>query len=411
MKITLSIFNLILIISILKSNSLETNQKDKKDKKDVINSKETKQVKQEIPKTNTNNTQNTKVDIETNKPKRKTNTNTQKTKAFDNTQCGLLMQGPICIKNGNRVILPSATPKNLVGHWSFDKIKPLDESGNFNHAKNTVETGSSFGGIGYSAQFSQGNYLEVPNSSSFQGKDFTITFWFYLNKKEKEEGGMKICPLIQKGLDDLFNKNYIRYPGIHFDKKEYKFKIYVNTNTPGINVGESFFSNGKAVEERWTHISIMKKKNKLMIFLNGILDNKIELKGTGIENKGSFFIGGSPPYMDQCKFNFKIDELKYYNDSIDIDFLQAEASPALGSIEPNFLQLGCIDCDIKTAEVSCTEGYRLCYSVELHAGGYTIAKANGWINFETHIWTSSALKKKDEWKNVKGLGLCCAEIK
>ena len=50
------------------------------------------------------------------------------------------------------------------------------------------------------------------------------------------------------------------------------------------------------------------------------MDKSIELKGTGIENKESFFIGGSPPYQDQCKFNFMIDELKYYNDSIDVDF-------------------------------------------------------------------------------------------
>ena len=135
------------------------------------------------------------------------------------------------------------------------------------------------------------------------------------------------------------------------------------------------------------------------------------MKGTGIENKDPFYIGGSPSYKDQCKFDFLIDELKYYNSSIDVDFIQAEASPALGAIEPNFLQIGCMNCDIQTASKSCGEGYRLCSSVELHSAGYMIAMANGLVNFETHIWTLSALKNIDDWKDVMGLGLCCEEIK
>ena len=122
-----------------------------------------------------------------------------------------------------------------------------------------------------------------------------------------------------------------------------------------------------------------------MLYMKGILDKSIELKGNGIENKDSFFIGGSPAYKEQCKFDFMLDELRYYNDSIDIDYIQAEASPALGAIEPNFLQLGCMNCKIQEASDSCIDGYRICSSVELHAGGYMIAKANGWINFETHI--------------------------
>jgi len=395
MKITFLILNISLLIAIIKSNNLETNTN--------IENKSTNTTKTNIdnPQRLTTTTENSKS----------TNKNSNKSKAFDNTQCGLLMEGPICIKNGNRVLLPSASPNNLSGHWTFDQIQPLDDSGNFNHANNIVDVGTTFGGTGYSAKFTKGNFLEVPNSSSLNGKDFAITFWFYLMKKGKEELGMKICPLMQKGLDDLFNKNYSRYPGIYLDRKEHKFKIYVKTNTPGLNLGESLFSNGKAIEEKWSHVAVVKQKNKLMLYLNGIMDKSIELKGTGVENKESFFIGGSPPYQDQCKFNFMIDELKYYNDSIDVDFLQAEASPALGAIEPNFLQLGCIDCDITTAADSCNDGYRLCSSVELHAGGYMIAKSNGWINFETHIWTSSALKKKDKWNDVKGLGLCCAEIK
>ena len=202
----------------------------------------------EIPENKTSNETNTnpenfllkkntnrKVDLSSEKK------NSNQAKAFDTSQCGLLMQGAICISNGNRVLLPNASPKNLAAHYTFDDKMPLDESGNGNNAKNTFTSGTAFGGIGSSALFQKGNYLEVPHSPNFEGKDFAITFWFYLMKKGKEELGMKVCPLMQKGKDDLFNKNYNRYPGIHIDRKEHNFKIYLKTNTPGLNLGENLF--------------------------------------------------------------------------------------------------------------------------------------------------------------------------
>jgi len=106
-----------------------------------------------------------------------------------------------------------------------------------------------------------------------------------------------------------------------------------------------------------------------------------------------------------------IDELRYYNIPLSENFIQAEASPVLGSIEPSFIELGCINCSLKEAAVACVEGYHICTSVELHTGGYQVARNMGWLSWNTHIWSHSALKNEKEFDKLKGLALCCSDLK
>lgn len=330
---------------------------------------------------------------------------------FSDSQCDLITEGPACIYEGDRVILPSARPKNLIGYWNFDEIKPIDNSGFKNHAAHTVQSGPSFGGIGYSAYFTEGKYLEVQHSNDFKSKDFTVSFWFYLMKDENNFSGTKICPLIQKGKDDLFNKTYNRFPSIYFDRKVRNFKVYMISNKEHIIQGENFTSNAKATYEKWVHISLIKKNKNLKFYFNGILDFQINLKREIEINTDNLFIGNVPWLSEICNYPFLIDELRYYNAAIDEDFIQAEASPVLGGIEPNFLQLGCLNCSLNDASKSCKEGYKLCSGIELNTGGYQISRAMGWLNWDSHIWTNTALENKQESQKLKGLGLCCVDIK
>lgn len=334
-------------------------------------------------------------------------------KQFEESQCEMETDAAICIKSGDRVILPFATQNNLVGYWNFDENKPLDYSGNKNHAVNHVATGPSFGGFGNSAYFSQGNYLKVPHVPVFESSDFSLTFWFYFIKNKNPEGNTSStqeCPLINKGDDDLAGNTYSRYPGIFFNKKEKYFRIFIKTDIEDHIQGESFKSNAKAIVEKWLHISLIKNDKNLLFYVNGILDAKFEIKGNPIINRNSLYIGGTPSFKDDCQYPFLLDELRYYNSAIEDDFIQAEASPVLGGIEPNFLQLGCFDCGFDDALKSCKEGYRVCSSIELHTGGYQICRAMGWLSPNTHVWTSSALKNQDKYKSAKGLAVCCKEI-
>ena len=86
---------------------------------------------------------------------------------FDSNECDLITDGPICLFNGDKIILPYSRPENLIGYWNFDEMRPLDYSGLRNHALNIVKSGPSFGGIGNSAFFSNGDHLEVINTKAF----------------------------------------------------------------------------------------------------------------------------------------------------------------------------------------------------------------------------------------------------
>lgn len=377
----------------------------------------------EINNNSTNNNLNKNTNINTIKHNQKINFSpfTKNSKQFSLSECELITDGPICLFNGDRVFLPAAKPKNLIAHWSFDDSKPLDASGNNNHAINNVKAGPAFGGIGQSAFFAEGEFLEVPHNKQFESAadSFSITFWFYLltkNKQDKSASALGSCALVQKGLDNILAKTFNRSPAIFFDRKEKSFKVYANTNNNNNNnqngsEGFAFASNARVISEKWLHIALVKKANKLQLYVNGILDTQTDLKGEMIMNSGSLFIGGTPTQKENCKFAFLLDELRFYNYALEEDYVQAEASPALGGIEPNFLQLGCLDCGITQAVNSCADGYKLCSSIEMHTAGYQVARAMGWLKFDTHIWTHAALQHEKEFENMKGLALCCVEIK
>jgi hypothetical protein len=63
--------------------------------------------------------------------------------------------------------------------------------------------------------------------------------------------------------------------------------------------------------------------------------------------------------------------------------IQAEAGLVLGSVEPNFIQLGCFDCLFKEAQGSCITNYHLCNNVEMYSGVYQAVRIMGWVNQQT----------------------------
>lgn len=99
---------------------------------------------------------------------------------IDNSECDMVVDGPICLFNGQKIIVPDAVPPGLIGHWTFDDKKFLDFSGNKNHALNTVPVGAQRFGHGYSAMFNGENYVEIGHSDSLNVKEFSITFWIFL---------------------------------------------------------------------------------------------------------------------------------------------------------------------------------------------------------------------------------------
>ena len=328
--------------------------------------------------------------------------------------CDITTQGPICLYDGDRIILPPNVPHNLIAHYTFDETLPTDQSTNNNHAIGTIKAGPSFGGHGSSALFTEGNYLTVPHSNSFDTlTSFTFTFWiFIIEDSTINDNAIRYCPVFQKGNDDLYGNVYERSPVMYYDLQDRNLKIVITTTTTSLNQeGESIISKSKIFPQRWMHISLIKTtNNEVSLYINGILDTKKTLKGDITLNKSPLYIGNVPWYKKECVFPFLLDELRIYSYAVKEDYIQAEASPVLGGISPSFLRIGCINCLLTEASKKCVNGYRLCTSIELHTGGYQIARGLGLLSWDTHIWTYSALDNADDYASLKGLGLCCAII-
>ena len=88
-----------------------------------------------------------------------------------------------------------------------------------------------------------------------------------------------------------------------------------------------------------------------------------------------------------------IDEFKFYARALSSDEIAASAAPALGGVEPNFVELGCMGCELSTASSTCAINYHLCNSHDLYAGGYMVARAMGWSTSNSHVWTSEEARE------------------
>lgn len=343
-----------------------------------------------------------KVDDKTNKNKKK----------FIDKNCDLVTDEEICLFDGQYILQPPNSQSDLVGHWTFDDELPLDSSGNQNHAIGYLLPGFGFGGNDSGALFN-GNFISIPYANGFNSKDFSITFWLFLVEDFfSENSGNRYCPIMQQGKDDLFAKTYKRFPAFYLDRKEKNLKVIISTkNSIKFPEGEDLISRTRIAMQRWYNIAIIKIDNKIKLLINGILDGEIILT-QDVDDRGNndIYLGGVPWMSSQCNFPLILDNFKYYKSSLDIELIQSESSVTLGGHDSNFLQLGCIDCRLDKASLSCVEGYRLCTSIELNVGGYQIARSMGWLDWNTHIWTYGASKQPDEFKDLQGLGLCCAEI-
>ena len=333
---------------------------------------------------------------------------------FDLSECEMITDGPVCLFNTDRIILPYAKLPDLNGYWDFENSRPIDNSGNQNHGFGKYLSGPAFGGYGSSALFKEGNYITIPHKPMFTSNEFSITFFAYFNNDPSSiTQGVRYCPLIQKGDDDLFAKTYQRGPAIYFDRQSKNLKVIVKTGNEENPEGEALISKSRLLPQKWFHIGLVKNATSLILYVNGIKDSELLLKGSYEDNTSPLYIGNVPWLKGDCVYPFLMDEVRYYKKAISKDHIQGEASPILGGVEPAFIKLGCFNCDVTQAAASCNEdeGYRLCTSIELHTGGYQIARGLGLLESDTHIWTHNAFEKSSDYKGLLGLGLCCSILK
>jgi len=347
--------------------------------------------------------------------------------------CEIEASGPICLGESEQALLPPALQPGLAGYWSFDDEAPLDTSGHGNHGTVGVMAGPSLLGMGSSAAFKQ-SFLTIPNSMQLQLQDFSYTFWLYLlqDGAADTKTGLKWCPIVRKGIHNPTAQEFAAAPAILIDRTSSKLRVALTTNVVGSEGGEVVDSNARLNRRQWYHIAVVRLngEKRTRLYVNGILDATAATEGYVEPNSEPLYVGGDPWLMGQCNVPMYVDELKVFNVPLPPDEIQAEAAMSLGGIEPSFVRLACVSCPLEVAMANCPLGYHVCNSLELHMGGYQVARAMGWLDPTTHVWTHATVSNaamqgmagstagerspthgpEAPAGVVGGLGLCCADV-
>ena len=75
-------------------------------------------------------------------------------------------------------------------------------------------------------------------------------------------------------------------------------------------------------------------------------------------------------------------------------------------MEPDYIQLGCVDCDYLKGIESCETGYHLCLNIEYVTGARFQAESMGWDKLsesKQFIYQSRKILNQ----RIKGTALCC----
>lgn len=362
--------------------------------------------------------------------------------------CDVDLSGPICFAQAGRQqnLLPRAVPDYLVAHYDFDGDLATDLSGNGHHVATELDHGPSPVGSGHSALFTK-NFMMVPASPQLNSlSDFTYSFWVYLAGDDTPSAAgtsATWCPLIRKGISMAETQQFANAPALLYNHKTGKLRAEVTTDMNNIQDGEYIDSNARLLPNRWLHLALVHHSAKgapapapasllqhsqqgaapagaaggsaLLLYVNGILDTVTSLKGTLARNEYPLYVGGDPFTSAKCGFTLYIDELRVYNHAVPPHQLQAEAAPALGGTDPSYVHLGCMSCTLAKAATSCPASRHICESLELHTGGYQVARSLGWLTSGTHVWThkevtagaKAAAAGLLQMDAKAGLGLCC----
>ncbi|KEP63453.1 UNVERIFIED_CONTAM: membrane protein [Hammondia hammondi] len=315
--------------------------------------------------------------------------------------CDVAVESALCLHGEQKVLLPSAQPYGLELHITFDSVRPLDESGKRNHASGEVMAATGIGGSGSSGLFRR-NYIYVSSAEGLQTADFSYTFFAYLLEDAESRANNllhdQFCPLLHKGV--MRENVQEAAPAILINPREGRIKVVVATSQNPDNPGEEMMSNSRLKPHQWYHIAVVRRMNRVYLYVDGILDSTMVAQGLARANDLPMYIGSAPYAEDVCDVPLLIDELKVFSYALGRDSIQAEASISLAGVEPSFIHIGCFDCNKDEASTACPDGYHLCDKLELYIGGYQVARK---LSLGTSLVAAGSATP------AKGTALCCSD--
>merc|ERR1712072_683304 len=298
----------------------------------------------------------------------------------------------VCLQNGQQQITQQPSDKDLSLDLTFDDKMGHDYSGHDNHLSSPHTPGPAQFGQGNSAFLDGNTGLKIKNGNAFGSRATTIAFWIFL--LEDSKGAWRSVVSRGSGPND-------HTPEIMLWPKERRVHARVSTDA---SVNEGLDSATKLKLKRWTHIAYVCEGKLLQLFINGVKDSEVILKGTPVSNNGTISIGKDAHHAGTKCF---IDTFKWYSRALDDKEVRLLADGSLPGVGPQFVQLGCKTCDFETALTSCNEGYHICTTRELYASAFKVAGGMGWLEINNQVWSRNSTTASP--KSDKRLGLCCAD--
>lgn len=354
--------------------------------------------------------------------------------------CDLTVQGPVCLMNNRRILLPAANPSGLAGHWTFDDAWPTDASGNGLHSQTPAKSGAGVGHSGFAGSFDRSEQGFEPvhivdDTGRLMSTDATVTFWLFVVRPPIQSSSSE-SSVSQSGADcAVFFKGNISASGSSAATAAGSPSVFLTSkNRLGFPAnGILQHSQARLPTGRWTHVSffvflvlvdvqavfllrlgsfsltfftsfrlddqqvaIVRLSSETSLYVNGVLDTKVAETSPTQSAGGPLYIGGVPALAKLAtegqeglceRVHVMLDEVKFYTAAQPPWAIEAEASPALGSVAPRFARLGCTGCSRPEAQDACTTNYHLCSETELFSGAMQVARSLGYIDAATpNIW-------------------------
>ena len=203
---------------------------------------------------------------------------------------------------------------NLVGYWPFDNDLE-DKSGNNNNGISIGTTGFTNGKINQALSLSGSNgYVEIPHSSTFNITDqITLEAWVYPSQWDNT--------IEYNGVDNSYENSILtKAPdkdygvwNLHYKTENNRgFRFEIKTDDDQLHaLYETTFSQDT---NKWYHIVGVYNGNKMYLYLNGVLNNSIDVSGAIKTNDAPLRIGKQWWWnWINSYWDGSIDEVKIYN--------------------------------------------------------------------------------------------------
>ena len=196
-------------------------------------------------------------------------------------------------------------------------------------------------------------------------------------------------------------------PSILLWPKERRLHVRASTQ---FSWNEGLDSTAVIKLRRWTHVAVVGSGQLLQLFINGVLDSQVILKGPIKYNRGEIYLGKDPWHSG---FKGFLDDLRIFDKPLHEEDFKPIAAPTTPLPAVSGVMLGCQLCNYDDALASCMDNYHLCSLEELYAGPFEMARAMGWFRFTAEVWTRNTddqtTTTADEMQDpdLFKLGMCC----